>query len=108
MTKPWMENYPENVAHEIDLSRYDSLLDLFHKTTTQYDQQTAYSNFGTELTFKQVDELSRNFAAYLQNKLAIAKGERVALMCPNTLCFPIAMWGIIRIGAVQVLSLIHI
>lgn len=102
MTKPWMKNYPENVAHEIDLSRYDSLLDLFHKTTTQYDQQTAYSNFGTELTFKQVDELSRNFAAYLQNKLAIAKGERVALMCPNTLCFPIAMWGIIRIGAVQV------
>ena len=40
MTKPWMKNYPENVAHEIDLSRYDSLLDLFHKTTTQYDQQT--------------------------------------------------------------------
>ncbi|MBA6327052.1 AMP-binding protein [Colwellia sp. MB02u-6] len=102
MTKPWIKNYPENVAHEVDLTRYDSLLALFHQTTTKYDQQTAYSNFGAELTFKQVDALSRSFAAYLQNELNIVSGERVALMCPNTLCFPVAMWGIIRVGGVQV------
>lgn len=102
MTKPWFKNYPENVAHEIDLSRYASLLDLFHQTTTKYDQQTAYSNFGAELTFKQVDELSQSFAAFLQNQLKVNKGDRVALMCPNTLCFPVAMWGIIRAGGVQV------
>jgi long-chain acyl-CoA synthetase len=102
MTKPWMKNYPANVAHEVDLNRYGSLLDLFHQTTTKYEQQTAFSNFGAELTFQQVDELSKSFAAYLQNKLNIVKGDRVALMCPNTLCFPIAMWGIVRVGAVQV------
>ena len=97
-----MKNYPANVAHEVDLNRYGSLLDLFHQTTTKYEQQTAFSNFGAELTFQQVDELSKSFAAYLQNKLNIVKGDRVALMCPNTLCFPIAMWGIVRVGAVQV------
>jgi long-chain acyl-CoA synthetase len=102
MSKPWLKNYPENVAHEINLSRYTSLLDLFHKTTTKYQQQTAYSNFGAELSFDQVDSLSRDFAAFLQSKLKITKGDRIALMCPNTLCFPIAMWGIIRVGGVQV------
>ncbi|WP_114325686.1 AMP-binding protein [Candidatus Colwellia aromaticivorans] len=102
MTKPWFANYPENVAHHVVLSRYSSLVDLFQQTIAKYRQQTAYSNFGAKLTFEQVDELSRDFAAYLQGKLNIAKGNRVALMCPNTLCFPIAMWGIIRVGAVQV------
>jgi long-chain acyl-CoA synthetase len=102
MNKPWFTNYPTNVANEIDLSRYTSLIDLFHGTTAKYKQQTAFSNFGTELTFDQVNGLSRDFAAFLQNKLNITKGERVALMCPNTLCFPIAMWGIIRVGGVQV------
>jgi len=102
MTKPWFNNYPENVAHKVDLNRYSSLVDLFQRAAEKYQKQTAYSNFGAELTFKQVDELSRDFAAFLQNELSIVKGDRIALMCPNTLCFPIAMWGIIRVGAVQV------
>ncbi|MDO6507210.1 AMP-binding protein [Colwellia sp. 4_MG-2023] len=102
MNKPWFTNYPTNVAHEVDLTRYTSLIDLFHETTAKYQQQTAFSNFGAELTFNQVNSLSRDFAAFLQNKLNITKGDRVALMCPNTLCFPIAMWGIIRVGGVQV------
>lgn len=102
MTKHWFTNYPENVAHNINLRHYDSLIDLFHQTTAKYQHQPAYSNFGTELTFEQIDELSRNFSAYLQRKLNIEKGDRVALMCPNTLGFLIAMWGIIRVGAVQV------
>jgi long-chain acyl-CoA synthetase len=102
MTKPWFKNYPKNVAHEVDLKRYDSLLDLFHQTTAKYKNQTAYSNFGADLTFEEVDKLSSAFAAFLQNKLSISKGDRVALMCPNTLCFPVAMWGIIRVGGVQV------
>lgn len=102
MIKPWFTNYPENVAHTVDLSRYSSLTDLLQQTTAKYQKNTAYSNFGAELTFEQVDELSRDFAAYLQNKLNVVKNDRVALMCPNTLCFPIAMWGIIRVGGVQV------
>ena len=102
MTKPWFKNYPNNIAQQTDVTIYKSLIDLFHQTTAKYKQQTAYSNFGAELTFEQVDELSRNFAAFLQSKLSIVKGERIALMCPNTLCFPVAMWGIIRVGGVQV------
>lgn len=102
MTKPWLINYPKNVAQQVDLNRYSSLLALFHQTTAKYKRQTAFSNFDAELTFEQVDKLSRDFAAFLQSKLNIAKGERVALMCPNTLAFPIAMWGIIRVGGVQV------
>ena len=102
MLKPWFKNYPKNIAHQIDLNRYNSLVDLFHQTTAKFQAQAAYSNFGTELSFEQVSQLSRDFAAFLQTKLNIQKGERVALMCPNTLCFPVAMWGIIRIGAVQV------
>jgi len=102
MTKPWFQNYPDNVANQIDVTRYDSLIELFHNTTAKYQKQTAYSNFGVELTFQQIDELSENFAAFLQHKLNVTQGDRVALMCPNTLCFPVAMWGIIRVGAVQV------
>lgn len=102
MTNSWFKNYPDNIAHQIDVTRYNSLIDLFQKTTAKYRQKTAYSNFGAELTFEQVDELSQNFAAFLQNNLNIQKGERVALMCPNTLPFPIAMWGIIRVGGIQV------
>ena len=102
MTKSWFTNYPENVAHTVDLSRYSSLTDLLQQTTAKYQKKIAYSNFDAELTFEQVDELSRDFAAFLQNKLSVVKNDRVALMCPNTLCFPIAMWGIIRVGGVQV------
>jgi long-chain acyl-CoA synthetase len=102
MTKPWFANYPKNVAQAVDINCYDSLLPLFHQTTIKYKQLTAFSNFGAELTFEQVNKLSRDFAAFLQNKLNISKGDRIALMCPNTLCFPIAMWGIIRTGGVQV------
>ena len=102
MHQPWFINYPENVTHDVDLNRYSSLVDLFQQTTAKYHKQTAYSNFGAELSFEQVDELSKNFAAYLQARLNITKGDRVALMCPNTLCFPVAMWGIIRVGGVQV------
>jgi len=102
MTKPWFTNYPENVAHEVDLTHYSSLVDLFQQATSKYQKQTAYSNFDAELSYGQVEEQSRDFAAFLQNKLGITKGDRVALMCPNTLCFSVAMWGIIRVGAVQV------
>ncbi|PCH93997.1 MAG: long-chain-fatty-acid--CoA ligase [Gammaproteobacteria bacterium] len=102
MDKPWFKNYPRNVASQISLSRYDSLIDLLAKTTAKYSKKCAFSNFDVEITFEQVDELSLNFAAYLQKKLNITKGDRVALMCPNTLCFPVAMWGIIRAGGVQV------
>lgn len=102
MNKTWLTNYPENVSHQISTGEYNSLVDILNHACEKYAQQCAYSNFGTDLSFEQVNQLSQQFAAYLQNELHIKKGERVALMCPNTLSFPIAMWGIAQIGAVQV------
>jgi len=102
MSTPWFENYPKNVKHTIKVDSYCSLVDLFQQSVDKYHDKAAYTNFGSSLTFNEVDKLSRDFAAFLQQRLRITKGDRVALMCPNTLSFPIAMWGIVRTGAIQV------
>lgn len=102
MTKLWFKNYPKNVAHQIDLPSNHSLVDLFHQTINQYQDKIAFSYFDVDMSFNELDHLSASFAAYLQYKLKIKKGDHVALMCPNLLCFPVAMWGIFRVGAVQV------
>ena len=62
MTKTWLRNYPNDVAHKIDLTRYSSLIELFHQTVYKYGSNTAYNNYGAELSFEQVDKLSRDFA----------------------------------------------
>ncbi len=100
--KPWHKNYPKDVAHDIDMSSYSSLADLFRQTVDKYQDNTAAVSFGSELSFNELDALSRDFAAYLQNKMSVKKGDRIALMSPNSLPFLVAMWGIIRAGAIQV------
>jgi len=102
MTKAWLKNYPKNVAYQIDLQHEHSLLDLFHPTIAKYQNSSAYENFGVSISFNELDKLSQAFAAYLQHELKIKKGDRVALMAPNSLAFCVAMWGIIRVGAIQV------
>ena len=102
MTQAWFKNYPKNVTHQIDLDTAHSLLDLFNQSVERYQDTIAFSNFGAELSFSDVDRLSNDFAAYLQSELKIRKGDHVALMSPNMLSFPIAMWGIIKVGGVQV------
>jgi len=100
--KTWHKNYAANVAHEIDISLYNSMPALLQKTVNTFQDKAAFINFGSELSFNDIDRLSRDFAAYLQNVLAVKKGDRIALMCPNTLAFIVAMWGVIKVGAVQV------
>ncbi len=100
--KPWYKNYPEGAAHDIDMSIYSSLGDMFRQTVDKYQDNTAAVSFGSELSFNELDTLSRDFAAFLQNKMSVKKGDRIALMSPNSLPFLVAMWGIIRAGAVQV------
>ena len=102
MTQAWFKNYPKNVTHQINLDTAHSLLDLFNQSVERYQDTIAFSNFGAELSFSDVDRLSNDFAAYLQSELKISKGDHVALMSPNMLSFPIAMWGIIKVGGVQV------
>ncbi|PCK08419.1 MAG: long-chain-fatty-acid--CoA ligase [Alteromonadaceae bacterium] len=101
-SKLWHKNYPEGVAFDVDVECYASLMDMFHDAVKRHGDRIAYENFGATLTYRELDERSYEFAAYLQHKQGLKKGDRVALMCPNTLSFVVAMWAIIRSGAIQV------
>jgi long-chain acyl-CoA synthetase len=95
--KPWLARYPEGVPAEIDLDGYSSILDLFDKALEDYGSRSAYLNFGKSLTFSEWDRLSRDFAAYLQS-VGLQKGDRIALMLPNILQYPVAIMGALRAG----------
>ncbi len=98
----WQQSYSEGIPYEIELNECQSINELFRKSVDDFSENVAYSNFGTELRYNEVDELSRHFAAYLQNELGVKKGDRVAMMAPNTLVFAVGMFGVIRAGGVQV------
>ncbi|HBO37276.1 MAG TPA: long-chain-fatty-acid--CoA ligase FadD [Pasteurellaceae bacterium] len=102
MEKIWVKNYPEGSPQEIDVSKYESILDMFNKAIREHPDRPAYINMGKTLTFRKLEERSRAFAAYLQNELKLKKGDRVALMMPNLLQYPIALFGILRAGMVVV------
>lgn len=101
MDKRWFEQYQNGVPYEIDTSQYLSLVSLFNESCSSYAKRAAYSNLGTEITYADLDKLSRNFAAYLQ-QLNLEKGARVAIMLPNILQYPVAIFGILRAGYVAV------
>lgn len=102
MEKIWHQNYPEGAAREIDTHKYNNLLDMFDKAVREHPDRPAYINMGQVLTFRKLEERSRAFAAYLQNELKLKRGERVALMMPNLLQYPIAMFGVLRAGLIVV------
>ena len=101
MHKLWLSHYQQGVPHEINLNDYASLVDLFETSCLKYNQKVAYSNMGSPLSFSRLDALSRDFAGYLQ-QLGLKKGDRVAIMLPNVLQYPIALFGILRAGCVVV------
>ncbi|MFC1520544.1 AMP-binding protein, partial [Pseudomonadota bacterium] len=102
MDHPWINNLPENVPAEIDSEQFTSLVDMFETAVSKYADQPAFINMGATLTYRKLEERSRAFAAYLQNELKLEKGDRVALMMPNLLQYPIALFGILRAGMVVV------
>ncbi|MCI0750967.1 MAG: AMP-binding protein [Flammeovirgaceae bacterium] len=99
---PWYNSYPAGTPHEINLYDHTSLIELFEKSVNQYRQRTAFENMGVGLTYDQVDKLSRDFAAFLQNDLGLQKGDRIAIQMPNLLQFPIAFFGALRAGLIVV------
>ena len=99
---PWFKRYPEGVAKEIELYEYSSLVDLFEKCCKKYPDRIAYENMGVGLTYHELDTLSRNFAAFLQQDLGLKKGERVAIQMPNLLQFPVVFFGTVRAGLIAV------
>lgn len=102
MSNPWFDQYDAWVPHEIDPDVHKNVVDMLLLAGDRYGEQIAYSNFGATKTYAETIALSRDFAAYLQTELGLAKGERVALMAPNMMAFPVAMIGILRAGGVQV------
>ncbi|MDZ4348640.1 MAG: AMP-binding protein [Xanthomonadaceae bacterium] len=96
--RPWLRNYPEGVPAEIDFGHYTSIVSVFETAVEQYGDKPAFSNFGKTITYRQFDELSGRFASYLLNELKLKKGDRVALMMPNILQYPIAIFGVLRAG----------
>src|SRR5882762_3269191 len=100
--RTWLQQYQAGVPTDIDPSEYPSLRDLFEEAVATHKNQPAYSNMGTNLTFAELDVLSRAFAAWLQKKSGLAAGDRVALMMPNVLQYPIAVFGVLRAGMVVV------
>jgi long-chain acyl-CoA synthetase len=102
MSNIWTNEYPKGVSHTIDPSKFVSVNDMFIKSFTQFSQLPAYSNMGHTLTFGNVDKLSSQFASYLQNQLHLKKGDRVAIMMPNLLQYPICLYGILKAGCIVV------
>ena len=102
LNKVWLKRYPADVPAEINADRYTSLVDLVEQATQRYADQTAFINMGQPLTYRQLEQKSRAFAAYLQSSLGLKKGDRVALMMPNLLQYPVALFGVLRAGMVVV------
>lgn len=102
MEKVWLDNYPEGVPEFINPEDYASLVEIIEESFDKYPDHVAYSNMGVKLTYAELESKSRYFASYLQNTLHLKKGARIAIMMPNVLQYPIALYGILRAGMVAV------
>ena len=100
--KVWLEHYPKGVPAEIDYSAYTSIKHLFEGCCEKFKDLPAYSNLGCTMSYADLDARTREFAAFLQSLPGLAKGDRVAIMMPNLLQYPIAIFGILRAGMIVV------
>ena len=97
MEKIWLKNYDPRVPVEINPDRYSSIVDIFEQSIEKYAANVSYINMGKSITFAELDGLSRDFAAYLQHS-GLKKGDAVAIMLPNLIQYPVALFGILRAG----------
>lgn len=97
MEKIWLEHYDPRVPAEIDPDHYSSIVDIFEQSVKKYAENTSFINMGHSITFAELDRLSTQFAAYLQDA-GLQKGDPVAIMMPNIIQYPVAMFGILRAG----------
>jgi len=94
----WLKSYPPGVPATVDVGAYRSIGDVFNASVAAYGARAAYVNMGSSLTYRELDRLTRCFAAYLQKTLKLPRGARVALMMPNILQYPVALFGALRGG----------
>ncbi|MHB8667838.1 MAG: AMP-binding protein, partial [Burkholderiales bacterium] len=101
MERIWLKHYPAGVPAEIDAHKYQSIRDLFEESVVKFGDRPAYYCMGREITFAELERMSRAFGAWLQAQ-GLQKGDRVALMMPNVLQYPVALFGVLRAGLVVV------
>ncbi len=102
MDRPWWKSYPPDVPREVDLSSHDSLVSLCAAAFREFAERPAFGNFGVYLRYAELDRHSLAFATCLQQRYGVKRGDRVALMMPNILAYPVALLGALRCGAVVV------
>ncbi len=102
MSKPWLASYPPGVPEEISIDEFSSVADIFDQCTKKYADFPMYSNFGKDISYRQTEEYTSRLGAYLKNDLGLEHGARVAVMMPNLLQNPVAIFGILRAGLVVV------
>src|SRR5919106_110468 len=101
MERIWLKSYPPGVPADIDPGKFRSLIDLFDKSIAKYRDRPAFHSMGKTITFGELEKRSREFGAWLQGR-GLGKGARVAIMMPNCLQYPIAMFGVLRAGCTVV------
>lgn len=102
MHKPWLAQYPAGVPAEIDIDEFASLKEVLASSCARFADRPAYTSMGTSMTFRQLDAASHAFAAWLQQTSGLQRGDRVGLMLPNLLQYPVALFGVLRAGMVVV------
>jgi long-chain acyl-CoA synthetase len=102
MDKTWLKQYPEGIPAEVDVAAYSSLKEILEKSCARFADLPAYGNMGVSITYRELDQKSRDFAAYLQKVVGMKKGDRLAIMLPNLLQYPVALFGAQRAGVVVV------
>ncbi|MCZ2414218.1 MAG: AMP-binding protein, partial [Burkholderiales bacterium] len=101
MDRIWLKSYPPSVPHEIDHHRYESVVQIFDEAFAKYRDRKAFVGFGKEVSYRELDELSKCVAAWLQSR-GLQKGDRVAIMMPNILQNPVTIAAVLRAGYVVV------
>ncbi len=102
MKKIWLNSYPDHVKSELSNPEFNSISEIFNHASEKFSDLVAFNNLGTNLSFRRTALLAEKFSAYLFNVLKIKKGDKVAIMLPNLLTFPISFFGSINIGATVV------
>src|SRR6187549_1938279 len=98
MDKPWLKSYAPGVPAEIDLGAHGSIRDIFRQSCERFAADPAFTCMDRTMTYGELERASRDFAAYLQNVAGLKRGARVALMMPNVLQYPIAIFAVLRAG----------
>ncbi len=102
MSKPWLQSYPPGVPADIDSTRYASIAQMADESFSKFAERTAYVQMGRNLSYGELDAKSKAFAGWLQQKAKLQRGDRVAIMMPNVLQYPIALFGVLRAGGTVV------